>query len=120
VLLCLIAPNLAYQGEGGRAMKILAMTTIWAVAVTSAQGKGKIDKQSVVTVYIQFASGDLSGIRAQAEGVASEILSQAGVYIRWRPGEPKVHQEKQPILIDVTSETRSQKVSSSPATGNAS
>jgi hypothetical protein len=49
--------------------------------------EGGVDKQlPAITVYVQFPVGNLRSIPRRAEGIASQILSQAGVAIRWQPG----------------------------------
>jgi hypothetical protein len=87
-------------------MKALAMTAIWGAAALAAQAEGSVDTQlAAITVYVQFPMGNLPDLPVRAEWIASQILAQAGVTIRWRSGEPKAHQETHSILVEITSDT---------------
>jgi hypothetical protein len=100
-LLSAVSSSLSNR-EGAYSDRAAAWT--WQSMGPPAQMEG-VDKQlPAITVYVRFPVGNLRSILRRAEGIASQILTQAGVAIRWRPAEPKAHHEKQRILIDIISD----------------
>jgi len=89
-------------------MKIRVMMTAWAVLELAAQLKGeeKIGHQSSrVDVYLHFRYYEAALALGHAESIASAMLSQTGVDVRWRSGSPKNNHGFETILIDFTSDT---------------
>jgi hypothetical protein len=75
-------------------MKITAKMAILALLVMPCHPEGRQDKQ-LVTVYVDSRAELSAETLATAELLASRMFEAVGVSLRWRRGQPKVHDTEQ-------------------------
>jgi hypothetical protein len=86
-------------------MKLAATITIAAMMATmaaSAQGKSESERQ--VTVYFSDNAGVPYDVRAQAQGLATEMFASIGVTLHLKPGHP-AQQDADAIMIEFVTNT---------------
>ena len=81
------------------------MITLFAVGTLALAHDSDENAAVPVTVYVlrNVTDGNLNVSRAQ--NIASHILAEAGVRIKWQFGQPRRREQQKPIIIDFSSNT---------------
>jgi hypothetical protein len=86
-------------------MKTIAALILLGIGgIAEAQNTNE-GKREVVRVYVLKNVDDDTLNLSWARRIASSILAEAGVQIKWPLGEPDRHQQGAPIVINITSDT---------------
>jgi hypothetical protein len=83
-------------------MKLAATIAIAAMMAASAQGKSENGRQ--VTVYFSDNAGVPYDVRAQAQGLATEMFASIGVTLHLKPGRP-ARPDADAIMIEFVTNT---------------
>jgi hypothetical protein len=83
-----------------RAIAIMSLLVIGAVAESTAQ-----DARKTVRVYVVTNTTEGNLNVSWAQSIASHIFAEAGVRIKWQFGEPRHREQDVPIIITVSSNT---------------
>lgn len=86
-------------------MRGAVTASLLVIAISALAESQAEDARTTVKVYVVKNMSD-RGLNVQwAESIASHILAEAGVRIKWEVGEPRRRGQLMPIIINLSSDT---------------
>jgi hypothetical protein len=86
-------------------MRIMAPMTMLALQTIAGYPAENRDANHTITVHVEAGPSASIVTLMRAQAIASEIFIAVGVRLNWQTGQPKPHEMKQAIIIEITSNT---------------